>query len=167
MTIRVNDVTITRIDGARLNTVTSRTRRTIWLETLPPPWPRSTLIDWATALPALDIRPSIAVASSLGRTVRVDENPLMPWRAGWSGSPCVGRHSITVTPPGPTASRCSTVSRRTSTSRTRGSRASEAVTASRAPGGSRRTVMPPYRRNSHKAASRSISTTASATIART
>ncbi len=50
-TIRVNEVTMTRIEGARLRTVIRSTRRTSWLVTAPP-WPRSTLRLCAAAGPA-------------------------------------------------------------------------------------------------------------------
>ncbi len=69
MTMRVKEVTITRIDGATLSTVISITRRRICPDTVPPGWPRSTLIDWAQAAPARRaVNPPPAAATTSRRT---------------------------------------------------------------------------------------------------
>ena len=50
-TIRVNDVTITRMEGASASTVTSATSWSARSVT-PPPWPRSSVRVWASAVAA-------------------------------------------------------------------------------------------------------------------
>ena len=98
ITMRVKAVTITtRIDGARLSTVMSRTSRTIWPVAVGPAAPRLTLIDCAEA---------DAGRSRRAAVIQAARGPA----AGHDGSSAVGGGAAPLasrlTPAGPTASRC-------------------------------------------------------------
>ena len=89
MTMRVNEVTITRMDGARLSTVTSMTSRRIWPETVAPDWPRSTLIDCAQALLAKTSTRDAATAAAVspfGRGELITRTPALP--VTWGSQAC-------------------------------------------------------------------------------
>ena len=122
--MRVNEVTMTRIDGARLSTVISRTSRTSWPVTVPPS-PRSTLRLWAIAGRPPPAGP--AATSATGQRVT------RPRPARWPPArmPASERRSISRLPSWPSSSRYSPASQRANTSLRRGSIGRTSITASR------------------------------------
>ena len=75
ITMRVKDVTMTTSDGARLSTVMSRTRRTIWPVAVGPAAPRLTLIDCAEADAGRSRRAAVIQAAQGQRQVTTAAPP--------------------------------------------------------------------------------------------